>query len=79
MSLGEKVFNKDLFEVLNENLFYGTALKQASLASSRLPRPPSEPRQYPLPANSSHYLFTRRRREENCDAISRSEHVQYFK
>ena len=26
VNLGENVFNKDLFEVLNENLFYGTAL-----------------------------------------------------
>ena len=27
MILGENVFNKDLFEVSNENLFYGTDLR----------------------------------------------------
>ena len=27
MYIGEKVFDKDLFEVLNGNLFYGTPLK----------------------------------------------------
>jgi len=43
VNLAEKVLNKDLFEVLNENLFYGTDLCGGFFSGERLKKPKKWP------------------------------------